>query len=182
MQHDHAIATAALQYIAAVVMLGIGLAAGWILCERSASTERIPYVLAEPAAGRLRLDSLVLKRNPGLTPRPQYEISINAGGGVTYRGHRSSRSPGSGTQVFGREGEYSGRIELHEVQQLVSLAIWPERSSDSRPVAGFDSPYAELTLFFSKVLIGGGDPEFASLIEELLSGTQWDTAGVQNER
>lgn len=176
-----------MRYVTALATFCIGLMAGWILGERSASppngnaieSRRVPYHFAEPAAGRLRLDSLVLKRNPGFTPQPQYDIAISDAGVVTYRGYSNAGAPLPASQVLGRAGKYSTRIDRDEFSRLASLAIWPEHSSGSTPIVGFDSRHAELTLFFSKVLVGEGDPEFASLIEELLSGASWEAASTE---
>ena len=171
-----------MQYLAAILTLCIGLVVGWSAGLRSApspyvpvESRRVPY-LTEPAASRLRLDSLVLKRNPGLSPRPQYEINFSDNGRVFYRGYARWEGLDPRPEILGRAGEYSTRIDPSDFRQLVSLAMWPEGLSVNPPLAPIDAPYAEVTLFFSKVLIGEGDPEFASMIEQALSGAEWHSS------
>lgn len=175
-----------MQYLAAILMLCIGLVVGWSVGLRSApspyvpvESRRVPY-LTEPAASRLRLDSLVLRRKSGFSPRPQYEISFSDNGRVVYRGSVRGSGLAPGTEILGRAGDYFTRIEPSEFKQLVSLAMWPERWSVNMPPPPIDAPYAEVTLFFSKVLIGEGDPEFAQMIEQALSGAEWDSTAEVN--
>jgi hypothetical protein len=170
-----------MHYRSALSGILAGLVVGVALGQRIKSdsfrgSDPIEYRKAEPSTGPLRLDSLVLKREPGLTALIRYELTVSRGGDVTYRGSSDYPEPApSDHAVLGKAGELFGWISPRAFDQLASLTIWPERSSNDAYFPPIDAPYVELTFFFSKVLLGEGQPEFIGAVENVLREVQWAT-------